>query len=54
MDKNLRKVDIAIIALDLAHVLIEAGEEAETIINSDETKRLVESIQKLINDIEGK
>jgi len=45
------KADLMKIALDLASVLIAAGDEIEEILNSPQTKVLVEDIEQLIKDI---
>ncbi len=45
------KVDILKIALDLANVMMDAGEEVDTILNSPETEKLIVDVKKLISDL---
>jgi len=47
----MNKADLMKIALDLAAVLIDAGDEIEEILNSPQTKILVEDIEQLLKDI---
>jgi len=47
------KADVMKIALDLANVLMDAGDEMDEIINSATTEKLVADIKQLIKDIEG-
>jgi len=46
-----KKEDMVKIALDLAQVLMAAGDEIETIMGSPETEELVMALEKLIADI---
>jgi len=52
-EKVMQKKDMVKIALDLAQVLMAAGDELETIMGSPETEELVKSIEQLIADIEA-
>ena len=45
------KIDVMKVALDLANVLVDAGEEVETILDLPESQRLVADVKKLINDL---
>ncbi len=49
----MQKNDMVKIALDLAQVLMAAGDEIETIMGSPETEELVKTIEQLIADIEA-
>ncbi len=45
------KIDVLKIALDLANVLMDAGEEVETILEMPETEKLLIDLKKLIKDM---
>ena len=47
------RIEIAKIAMDVAKILMDGGEEVDMILNSEETKALVSAVKKLIADIEG-
>ena len=49
----MRKKDIVKIALDLASVLMAAGDEIATIMESPETEELAHAIEQLIADIKA-
>ncbi len=45
------KIDIMKVALDLANVLVDAGEEVETILDLPESQKLVSDVKQLIKDL---
>ncbi len=45
------KIDIMKVALDLANVLVDAGEEVETILGLPESQKLVSDVKQLIKDL---
>ncbi len=47
------KMDVLKIALDLANVLMDAGEEVETILEMPETEKLLVDVKKLVSDLKG-
>jgi len=47
----MKKADMAKVAVDLAHVLMAAGDELDTIMASPETEELVNAIEQLLADI---
>jgi len=49
----MQKKDIVKIALDLASVLMAAGDEIATIMESPETEELAHAIEQLIADIKA-
>ena len=49
----MNKIDVLKIALDLASVLSDGGEEINEVLESDTTKRLVEDVERLISDLKG-
>jgi len=44
---------MAKVAVDLAHVLMAAGDELDTIMASPETEELMKSIEQLIADLKA-
>jgi len=53
VEENVKKADMAKIAIDLAQVLMAGGDEIETIVDSPETEELIAAIKQLIADIEA-
>jgi len=49
----MKKADMAKVAVDLAHVLMAAGDELDTIMASPETEELMKSIEQLIADLKA-
>jgi len=49
----MQKKDVMKIALDLASVLMAAGDEIATIMESPETEELAHAIEQLIADIKA-
>ncbi len=45
------KIDIMKVALDLANVLVDAGEEVEKILEMPESQKLVADVKQLIKDL---
>jgi len=50
---KVNKADMAKVVVDLAHVLMAAGDELETIMASPETEELMNTIEQLIADIKA-
>ena len=49
---GMSKIDIMKVALDLANVLVDAGQEVEKILGLPESQKLVADVQQLIKDLE--
>ena len=49
----MNKIDVLKVALDLASVLSDGGEEINEVLESDTTKRLVDDVERLIADLKG-
>ncbi len=49
----MKKADMAKVAVDLAHVLMAAGDELDTIMASPETEELMKTIEQLIADLKA-
>jgi len=49
----MKKADVAKVAVDLAHVLMAAGDELDTIMASPETEELMKTIEQLIDDLKA-
>jgi len=47
------KTELVKIALDLAYVLMAAGDEVETIVESPETEELIRTVEQLIADLKA-
>ncbi len=45
------KIDFMKVALDLANVLVDAGEEVEKILGMPESQKLVADIKQLVKDL---
>ncbi len=48
---GMSKIDIMKVALDLANVLVDAGEEVEKILGMPESQKLVADIKQLVKDL---
>ena len=48
---GMNKIDIMKVALDLANVLVDAGEEVEKILAMAESQKLVADVKQLIKDL---
>ncbi len=45
------KIDIMKVALDLANVLVDAGQEVEKVLDMPESQKLVADVKQLIKDL---
>ncbi len=45
------KIDIMKVALDLANVLVDAGQEVEKVLDMPESQKLVADIKQLVKDL---
>ncbi len=45
------KIDIMKVALDLANVLVDAGQEVEKVLGMPESQKLVADVKQLIKDL---
>ncbi len=48
---GMSKIDIIKVALDLANILVDGGQEIEKIIDMPESQKLVADIKQLVKDL---